>query len=377
MSWDAIEAPMTPAPITTTCGPTISCRDRASAAITSIVRLVSVLSSTLHQIWHTCWSVTQALDCGLQIGRQVGTRLSRRWARVSNQNARNTNHAKHATHSAQGWDLPWNFPVLALSDVQNRRRISAMGDSAVASESRLFVGTPLLAEHCLSPERLHTHTSCLAVSNQLHPYAALTPAASSGAGQIPSGTREEQLWGLFSPYGTIRNLHLLKGFDSKPRGCAMVLFARWSQAEAAAEALNGKTGQLVGQTRPLVVHFANPRRSPQGPPEPGIAPRKLFVGQVQPIERRCPHSDCRSSTTCFARYSGPVWLVWLWRPRLGSSACCGCVVSYNPLQPCRHGVVGQISHIHHVADCCRPRPVWFSTAPRLGMLESLHGSVPT
>ena len=87
---------------------------------------------------------------------------------------------------------------------------------------------------------------------------------------------------MFSPYGTIRNLHLLKGFDSKPRGCAMVLFARWSQAEAAAEALNGKTGQLVGQTRPLVVHFANPRRSPQGPPEPGIAPRKLFVGQVQP-----------------------------------------------------------------------------------------------
>ena len=63
--------------------------------------------------------------------------------------------------------------------------------------------------------------------------------------------------------------------------CAMVLFQRWSQAEQAAEALNGKANQLLGQTRPLVVHFANPRRNPQGPPEPGIAPHKLFVGQAR------------------------------------------------------------------------------------------------
>ena len=87
-----------------------------------------------------------------------------------------------------------------------------------------------------------------------------------------------------------QNLHLLKGFDSKPRGCAMVLFQRWSQAEAAAEALNGKTNQLVGQTRPLVVHFANPRRNPQGPPEPGIAPCKLFIGQVSLLGRTNPQN---------------------------------------------------------------------------------------
>ena len=96
--------------------------------------------------------------------------------------------------------------------------------------------------------------------------------------------REEDLWPLFTPFGTVRNLHMLKGSDGKPRGCAMVLFQRWAQAEAAAEALDGQLClETGGQRKPLVVHFANPRRGPPGQPtEPGIAPRKLFVGQVRP-----------------------------------------------------------------------------------------------
>lgn len=100
-------------------------------------------------------------------------------------------------------------------------------------------------------------------------------------GQVPATARDDDLWPIFNNFGNVRNLHLLKGPDGKPRGCAMVLYARWSQAEAASQALNGHTAVIGGQSRPLVVHFANPRRSPQGPPEPGIAPRKLFVGQVQ------------------------------------------------------------------------------------------------
>lgn len=102
--------------------------------------------------------------------------------------------------------------------------------------------------------------------------------------KVPSDVREEDLWPLFTPFGTVRNLHLLKGSDGKPRGCAMVLFQRWSQAEAAAEALDGQLClETGGQRKPLVVHFANPRRAPPGQPaEPGIAPRKLFVGQVRP-----------------------------------------------------------------------------------------------
>ena len=88
---------------------------------------------------------------------------------------------------------------------------------------------------------------------------------------------------LFTPYGNVRNLHLLRGSDGKPRGCAMVLFSRWAEAEAACSLDGSVVLESGGQSKPLVVHFANPRRAPAGQPaEPGIAPRKLFVGQVGP-----------------------------------------------------------------------------------------------
>lgn len=61
-----------------------------------------------------------------------------------------------------------------------------------------------------------------------------------------------------------------------------VLYTRWGQAEAAAEALDGTAALTGGHGRPLVVHFANPRKPPPGlPAEPGLAPRKLFVGQAR------------------------------------------------------------------------------------------------
>jgi RNA recognition motif-containing protein len=136
-------------------------------------------------------------------------------------------------------------------------------------------------------------------------------------GQIANDISEEQLRELFSPFGQvnfflwdcwnagrgpvasveptyhgcvtqIRNLHILKGSDGKPRGCAMVLFSRWGEAERAMEGLNGRQnlwgGPQANTSRPLVVHFANPRRSVPGQPqEHGIAPRKLFVGQASPF----------------------------------------------------------------------------------------------
>ncbi len=66
--------------------------------------------------------------------------------------------------------------------------------------------------------------------------------------------------------------------------CALLLLSpslTWCPAaEAAQEAHNGRT-RLNG-SRPLVVTFANPKRIRLGePPEPAIAPRKLFVGQVR------------------------------------------------------------------------------------------------
>lgn len=139
---------------------------------------------------------------------------------------------------------------------------------------------------------------------------------------------------VFAPYGEIEKVSLVRGPDNKSRGCCMVSggaarpgcwlrccrcaaaalprccrcqlvllpmlpaltraalpttplqvqFKRWSDAERAMHAVNGTSPLETGKGRPLVCHFANPRRSAAGSQmsETAIAPRKLFVGQASP-----------------------------------------------------------------------------------------------
>lgn len=105
-------------------------------------------------------------------------------------------------------------------------------------------------------------------------------------GQVPTDKAEQDLYPLFAPYGTVEKITMVRGPEGKSRGCAMVQFKRWAEAEAAMDALNGTSPLEGGKGRPLVVHFANPRR-PVGnqATEPAIAPRKLFVGQVRAAGR--------------------------------------------------------------------------------------------
>ena len=61
------------------------------------------------------------------------------------------------------------------------------------------------------------------------------------------------------------------------------------------EAHDGRTRLHGAGSRPLVVAFANPKKiRPGEPPEPAIAPRKLFVGQV--LHAMMPRA-CRVSTS--------------------------------------------------------------------------------
>jgi RNA recognition motif-containing protein len=99
-------------------------------------------------------------------------------------------------------------------------------------------------------------------------------------GQVPIDFSETDLRPYFEPYGTVQSVHVVKGSDGKSKGCAMVTFTRWSDAEAALDKHNGTTILPGGRSRPLIVSFANPRRLPNGESEPGIAARKLFVGQA-------------------------------------------------------------------------------------------------
>lgn len=100
-------------------------------------------------------------------------------------------------------------------------------------------------------------------------------------GQVPAEKQEEDLFPVFSPFGVIEKLSIVRGPDSKSRGCAMVEYKRWTDAEQAMATLHGNNPFEAGSGRPLVVHFANPRRTVPGQSnEQAIAPRKLFVGQV-------------------------------------------------------------------------------------------------
>ena len=64
----------------------------------------------------------------------------------------------------------------------------------------------------------------------------------------------------------------------------MVQMKKWAAAEAAMEALNGTSPLEGSKERPLVVNFANPRRGTIAVPgEIAIAPRKLFIRQVNNI----------------------------------------------------------------------------------------------
>ena len=130
---------------------------------------------------------------------------------------------------------------------------------------------------------------------------------------------------VFSPYGDIEKVSLVRGPDNKSRGCCMVRggapppaaaaaaaarrllqvchtqapdqaccrrwvlscvpqvqFKRWADAERAMHAVNGTSPLEAGKGRSLVCHFANPRRTAAGnsAAETAIAPRKLFVGQA-------------------------------------------------------------------------------------------------
>ncbi|GIL73244.1 hypothetical protein Vretimale_4842 [Volvox reticuliferus] len=97
-------------------------------------------------------------------------------------------------------------------------------------------------------------------------------------GQVPHEVTQEQVFALFSKYGTIKKCALITGQDGRSKGCAMVTYDRWAEAELAIEHENGTAN--LGGGRTLLVKFADPPRGRGDGPVMGVAPKKLFVGQI-------------------------------------------------------------------------------------------------
>ncbi|KAK7392364.1 hypothetical protein VNO78_20800 [Psophocarpus tetragonolobus] len=75
-------------------------------------------------------------------------------------------------------------------------------------------------------------------------------------GMLPKNISEDDVSDLFSKYGTIKDLQILRGSQQTSKGCAFLKYETKEQALAALEAINGKH-TMEGSSVPLVVKWAD------------------------------------------------------------------------------------------------------------------------
>lgn len=81
-------------------------------------------------------------------------------------------------------------------------------------------------------------------------------------GMLPKNVSDAEVSALFSQYGTIKDLQILRGSQQTSKGCAFLKYETKEQALAAIEALNGKH-KMEGSTVPLVVKWADTEKERQ------------------------------------------------------------------------------------------------------------------
>nr|XP_043610095.1 RNA-binding protein BRN1-like isoform X2 [Erigeron canadensis] len=75
-------------------------------------------------------------------------------------------------------------------------------------------------------------------------------------GMLPKNVSEDEVSALFSQYGTLKDLQILRGSQQTSKGCAFVKYETKEQAVAAIEDLNAKH-KMEGSNVPLVVKWAD------------------------------------------------------------------------------------------------------------------------
>ncbi|XP_015575686.1 RNA-binding protein BRN1 isoform X2 [Ricinus communis] len=81
-------------------------------------------------------------------------------------------------------------------------------------------------------------------------------------GMLPKNVSEAEVSELFSTYGTIKDLQILRGSQQTSKGCAFLKYETKEQALAALEAINGKH-KMEGSSVPLVVKWADTEKERQ------------------------------------------------------------------------------------------------------------------
>ncbi|KAF2298594.1 hypothetical protein GH714_024268 [Hevea brasiliensis] len=81
-------------------------------------------------------------------------------------------------------------------------------------------------------------------------------------GMLPKNVSEAEVSELFSQYGTVKDLQILRGSQQTSKGCAFLKYDTKEQALAALEAVNGKH-KMEGSSVPLVVKWADTEKERQ------------------------------------------------------------------------------------------------------------------
>jgi len=75
-------------------------------------------------------------------------------------------------------------------------------------------------------------------------------------GQIPHSYTDEEMRGIFSPYGEIKEVMILKDRQTgMPKGCGFVTYTTREEAQRAIDSVADKV-KLPGTKRELIVKFA-------------------------------------------------------------------------------------------------------------------------
>ncbi|XP_043709679.1 RNA-binding protein BRN1 isoform X1 [Telopea speciosissima] len=81
-------------------------------------------------------------------------------------------------------------------------------------------------------------------------------------GMLPKNISDADVSALFSKYGTIKDLQILRGSQQTSKGCAFLKYETKEQALAALEDINGKY-KMEGSSVPLVVKWADTEKERQ------------------------------------------------------------------------------------------------------------------
>ncbi|XP_058068429.1 flowering time control protein FCA-like [Magnolia sinica] len=108
-------------------------------------------------------------------------------------------------------------------------------------------------------------------------------------GSMNRQATEMEVEEIFSPYGCVEDVYIMRDDLKQSRGCGFVKFSRREMAEAAINALNG-TYVMRGCDQPLTVRFADPKRPRAGESRfgpafggPGLGPLSQAPSGVRPM----------------------------------------------------------------------------------------------